>query len=43
MKHQFVVTVEGCSREEAVTVMVERISCDEDYGFQYTIDFEEKV
>ena len=41
-KHEFVVTVEGCSRAEAVTVMWERIGCDEDYGFDYTIDFEEK-
>lgn len=41
-KHEFVVTVEGCSRKEAMTVMWERIGYDEDYGFAYTIDFEEK-
>jgi hypothetical protein len=43
MKHEFVVTVEGCSREDAMTVMAERIGPDEDYGFDYTIDFTEKV
>lgn len=42
MKHEFVVTVEGCSRKEAMTVMAERIGYDEDYGFHYTIDFEAK-
>lgn len=41
MKHIFIVTVEGCTREEAKTVMAERISCDEDYGFDYVIDWSE--
>lgn len=35
--HQFLVTVSGCSAEEAATVMNERISPDEDYGFHYEI------
>ena len=39
MKHQFIVTVEGCTLDEANTVMAERLSYDEDYGFDYTVDW----
>lgn len=35
--HTFVVTVSGCTPEQAQQVMLERICYDEDYGFDYTI------
>lgn len=35
--HEFVVTIAGCSREEAEQVLNERLSHDEDYGFDYEI------
>lgn len=38
--HQFVVTVSGCTPEEAAQVLNERISPEEDYGFAYQIGFE---
>lgn len=41
-EHKFVVTVSGCSYDEAVTVMGERISYDEDYGFEYQIDWSDE-
>lgn len=37
--HDFVVTVSGCDREQALQVMAERLACDEDYGFEYQIDW----
>lgn len=38
--HKFVVTVSGCTKEQAEQVMNERISPDEDYGFEYSIGYE---
>lgn len=38
-KHSFVVTVECDTAEQAEQVMAERIGPDEDYGFEYTIDW----
>lgn len=38
--HLFTVTVSGCTAEEAQVVMNERISPDEDYGFDYEIGYE---
>ena len=35
--HEFIVTVSGCSRDDAEQVMAERINHDEDYGFDYEI------
>lgn len=35
--HTFVVTVSGCTPEQAQQVMLERICYEEDYGFDYTI------
>ncbi len=37
--HDFVVSVSGCSREEAEQVMGERCGPAEDYGFEYTVDW----
>lgn len=37
--HDFVVSVSGCDREQAEQVMGERCGPDEDYGFEYTIDW----
>ena len=37
--HSFVVTVSGCSAEQADRVIAERVSFDENYGFPYTIDY----
>lgn len=39
--HKFVVTVSGCTKEQAEQVMNERISPDEDYGFSYSIGYQE--
>jgi hypothetical protein len=41
-KHEFVVTITGCDREAAETVMTERIEHDEDYGFDYSIEWKSK-
>lgn len=38
-EYTFIVTVSGCSAEDARTVMAERICPDEDYGFDYEIGF----
>lgn len=38
-EHLFTVTVSGCTAEQAHTVMNERISPDEDYGFDYEIGY----
>ena len=35
--HEFIVTVSGCTAEQAQQVMNERIYYDEDYGFDYRI------
>ena len=35
--HTFIVTVSGCTPEQAQQVMLERICYEEDYGFDYTI------
>ena len=39
--HTFVVTISGCTPEQAAQVIAERIGHDEDYGFPYTIRYEE--
>lgn len=39
--HKFVVTVSGCTKEQAEQVMNERISPEEDYGFEYSIGYED--
>lgn len=39
--HTFTVTISGCTPEQAEQVIAERISHDEDYGFPYTIRYEE--
>ena len=36
--YTYEVTVQAYSRDEADTVMVERIGPDEDYGFTYTVN-----
>lgn len=41
MIHKFMVTVEGCDRAQARQVIAERIGYDEDYGFDYRIDWKE--
>lgn len=38
--HRFTVTVTGCTAEQADQVLNERISPDEDYGFDYEIGYE---
>jgi hypothetical protein len=40
MKHRFIVEVLDCTLEQAEQVMAERINVDEDYGFDYRIDWE---
>lgn len=37
---RYVVTVTAGTRQEADTVMVERLGCDEDYGFEYAVGWE---
>lgn len=37
--HTFTVTVTGCTTEQATQVMTERIGPDEDYGFDYSIEW----
>lgn len=39
--HTFTVTISGCTPEQAAQVIAERIGHDEDYGFPYTIRYEE--
>lgn len=39
--HDFVVTVSGCTKEQAERVMGERLLHDEDYGFFYTLEYRE--
>ena len=39
LDHEFIVTVEGCTKEEAEQVIAERLNHDEDYGFDYTIEW----
>lgn len=41
--HTFTVTISGCTPEQAARVIAERISHDEDYGFEYSIGYEEKA
>ena len=38
--HRFITTVTGCDATQAETVMGERLLPDEDYGFDYTINYE---
>lgn len=40
LTHTYTVTVDGCPKEQADEVMANRISVDEDYGFDYAIDWE---
>jgi hypothetical protein len=37
--HAYVVTVTGCTADQADQVMAERLGCDEDYGFDYRIEY----
>ena len=39
--HTFTVTISGCTPEQARQVIAERISHEEDYGFTYSIGYEE--
>ena len=39
-KHVFLVTVTADTEEQAAQVMSERLYHDEDYGFDYSVDFE---
>lgn len=39
---KFVVTIDCETQEEADQVIAERISYDEDYGFPYTISYQNK-
>lgn len=41
-RHSFIVTVGGCTHDEAHRVMTERLGHDEDYGFEYTLDWDEE-
>lgn len=41
MRYEFAVTVKCDTHEEAVQVMQERLGYDEDYGFTYTVDWDE--
>lgn len=38
--HTFIVTVTGCDAEQAEQVMGERLLHDEDYGFDYSVNFQ---
>lgn len=42
-RHTFMVTVGGCTNDEAHRVMTERLGSDEDYGFEYTLDWDEEA
>lgn len=37
---KFTVTVDCETQAEADQVMAERLGCDEDYGFEYTVDWD---
>ena len=37
--HRFITTVTGCNAAQAETVMGERLLHDEDYGFNYIVDY----
>ena len=39
--HTFMVTISGCTREQAEQVIQERIDPEENYGFKYTIGWTE--
>lgn len=39
--HVFLVRVHDCSTDEAFKVMRERLNHDEDYGFAYTVEWDE--
>ena len=41
MRHTFTVTVKCDTEDQALEVMAERINYDEDYGFPYTIEWDE--
>lgn len=41
-RHRFTVTVDGCTHDEAHRVMTERLGHDEDYGFEYGLDWGEE-
>lgn len=40
--HTFQVTVTGCTAEQAETVIAERLSHDEDYGFGYLVSYQDQ-
>lgn len=40
--HTFTVTVGDCTNDQAHKVMTERLGHDEDYGFDYSVDWTEK-
>jgi hypothetical protein len=42
MKYEFIVTVETEDIVDALQVMNERIDFEEDYGFEYTVEWEVK-
>lgn len=42
-EHSYIVTITGCTKEEADQVIAERIDHDEDYGFEYSVGFEEST
>ena len=39
---EYMVTVVAETQEQADTVMTERLGPDEDYGFDYTVDWDRK-
>lgn len=41
--HEFNITISGCSRHQAEQVIAERISYDEDYGFDYSISYQDSA
>lgn len=41
MEHKFIVTISGCDYTKAHIVMAERMGYDEDYGFDYEVDWED--
>lgn len=42
-EHRFIVTVGGCTSDQAHEVMRERLGFDESYGFDYTLDWDEQA
>ena len=38
-QHRFIVIVTGCTKEQAKQVLAERLDHDEDYGFDYSVQW----